>query len=225
MIFGMGPVLRYELITSSRRGRYFVARLVYGLVLLYLLSSQYERWEAELAMHAQFRGAIESVRAFAETALLSFGMVQGVALLWLVPALVAGVIADEHQRKTLHYLLASRLSSIEIVLGKLGARLLHVGVFVAVGLPVVCLLGLYGAINPVNVATVYGSTFTAVLFIAGLSILISTLARRPREAILVAYVLEFLWVVVPVFLAEHARNLGPPLQWVEPANDFVMLVN
>ena len=62
-----------------------MARLVYGLVLLYLLSSQYERWEAELAMHAQFRGAIESVRAFAETALLSFGMVQGVALLWLVP--------------------------------------------------------------------------------------------------------------------------------------------
>ena len=171
------------------------------------------------------RGAIESVRAFAETALLSFGMVQGMALLWLVPALVAGVIADEHQRKTLHYLLASRLSSVEIVLGKLGARLLHVGVFVAVGLPVVCLLGLYGAINPQNVALVYGSTFTAVLFIAGLSILVSTLARRPREAILVAYVLEFFWVIVPLFLAEHARNLGPPLHWVGPANDFALLVN
>jgi ABC-type transport system involved in multi-copper enzyme maturation permease subunit len=225
MIFGVGPVLRYELITTARRGRYFVARLVYGLVLLYLLASQYARWEAELVMYAQIRGGIEAVRVFAETALLSFGMVQGMALLCLVPALVAGVIADEHDRKTLHYLLASRLSSAEIVLGKLGARLVHVGVFVAVGLPVVCLLALYGAINPVNVATVYGSTFTAVLFIAGVSILISTLARRPREAILVAYVLEFLWVVVPVFLAEHARNLGPPLQWVEPANDFVMLVN
>lgn len=225
MIFGMGPVLRYELITSARRGRYFAARLVYGLILLSLLSSQYARWEAQLELHARFRGAIESVRAFAETALLSFGMVQGMAILCLVPALVAGVIADEHQRKTLHYLLASRLSSAEIVLGKLGARLVHVGVFVAVGLPVVCLLGLYGAINPANVALVYGSTASAILFIASLSVLVSTLARRPREAILVAYVLEFLWVVVPRFLAEHARSLGPPLHWVGPANDLALLVN
>ena len=226
MIFGMGPVLRYELITSSRRGRYFVARLVYGLILLYLLSMRDIRggrrsWRGLL----RCAGPIESVRAFAETALLSFGMVQGMALLWLVPALVAGVIADEHQRKTLHYLLASRLSSVEIVLGKLGARLLHVGVFVAVGLPVVCLLGLYGAINPQNVALVYGGTFTAVLFIAGLSILVSTLARRPREAILVAYVLEFFWVIVPLLLTESGRDLGPPLHWVGPVNDFGLLVN
>ena len=43
-----------------------------------------------------------------------------------IPALVAGIISDEYQRKTLHYLLASRLSSAEIVLGKLGARMVHV---------------------------------------------------------------------------------------------------
>ena len=55
--------------------------------------------------------------------------VQGIAVLLLTPTLVAGVIADERQRKTLHYLLASRLSSGEIILGKLAARLLHVGVF------------------------------------------------------------------------------------------------
>jgi ABC-type transport system involved in multi-copper enzyme maturation permease subunit len=223
MFFGVGPVLRYELITSSRRGRYFLARLVYGLVLLFLLSSEYGRWEAELQI--SFRGSIESVRAFAETALISFGLVQGMALLCLIPALVAGVIADEHQRKTLHYLLASRLSSAEIVLGKLGARLVHVAVFVAVGLPVVCLLALYGALNPENVAMVYGSTFTAVLCASGLSILVSTLARRPRDAILVAYVLEFLWVVVPPFLAQYAHHLGWPLEWVGPVNDFVMLSN
>src|SRR4029077_1355251 len=116
-----------------------------------------------------------------------FGGTQGLALLCVIPALVAGVIADEHQRKTLHYLLASRLSSAEIVLGKLGARLVHVGTFVALGFPIVSLLLLYGGINPVNVFYVYLGTFTLVLFLAGFSILISILARRPREAILAAY--------------------------------------
>ena len=61
------------------------------------------------------------MQTFAEATFISVRRAQGIALLCLIPALVAGVIADEHQRKTLHYLLASRLSSAEIVLGKLGA--------------------------------------------------------------------------------------------------------
>ena len=43
-------------------------------------------------------------------------------ILVLVPALVSGVIADEKQRKTLHYLLTSRLDDLEIVVGKLNAE-------------------------------------------------------------------------------------------------------
>ena len=59
---------------------------------------------------------------------------QGLGLILLIPALVAGIISDEYQRKTLHYLLASRLSSAEIVLGKLGARMVHVVAFVGAGI-------------------------------------------------------------------------------------------
>ena len=54
------------------------------------------------------------------------GIGQAVAVLFLAPVLVAGAIAEEKQRKTLHYLLASRLSSLEIVVGKLAARLILV---------------------------------------------------------------------------------------------------
>jgi ABC-type transport system involved in multi-copper enzyme maturation permease subunit len=222
MLSGLGPVLRYDLITTSRRGRYFLARLVYGLVLLFLLSTSFARWEAMFPQG----GTIEQVRAFAESTFIEFGQAQGLALLCLVPALVAGVIADEHQRKTLHYLLASRLSSAEIVLGKLGARLVQVGVFVFLGLPVVCLLGMvYGGLNPENVALVYGGTFTTVLFVSGLSILISTLARRPREALLAAYALEAMWLFGPPALRPYAGYLGWPLEFVEPVNSWLCLSN
>src|SRR5262249_36010280 len=154
----------------------------------------------------------------AETAFTDFAWAQGLALLCVIPALVAGVIADEHERKTLHYLLASRLSSAEIVLGKLGARLVHVGPFVALGLPVIALLSLYGGVNPLNVYYVYLGTFVLVLFIAGLSIFISTMARRPREAILVTYGLVAIWLLEPMLAAPFDHGLGWPLQWVKPVN-------
>jgi len=64
-------------------------------------------------------------------------------ILILVPALFDGVIADEKQRRVMHYLMATRLSSGEIISDKLGARLLHVGVFILLGLPVLSLLTLF----------------------------------------------------------------------------------
>ena len=147
MMFGLGPVVRYELVTTSRRGRFYIARVAYGLFLLALLWDQFRVFD----VRHPGGGTVEEVQTFAEAAFRQFARAQGAALLCLIPALVAGVIADEHQRKTLHYLLASRLSSAEIVLGKLGARMVHVATFVALGLPVVCLLALYGGLNPENV--------------------------------------------------------------------------
>jgi ABC-type transport system involved in multi-copper enzyme maturation permease subunit len=221
MLRSLGPVVRYELITTARRGRFYLVRVVYGLFLLLQLWSLFHTWE----FHHPDGGALRDIHRFAEDAFIQFAGVQGLALLCVIPALVAGVIADEHQRKTLHYLLASRLSSAEIVLGKLGARLVHVGTFVALGLPVVSLLLLYGGLNPTNVFYVYLGTFTVVMFAAGLSILISTLARRPREAILATYGLEAFWLLVPIAIGPFAHDLAWPLGWVEPVNGCLLRIN
>ena len=72
-------------------------------------------------------------------------------MLILTPALVAGAIADEKRRKTLHYLLASQLTGPEIVLGKLLVRMLYVGVLLGVSFPVMSLLVLLGGIDPMLV--------------------------------------------------------------------------
>ena len=102
-------------------------------------------------------------------------------MLVLTPALVAGVIADEKQRKTLHYLLASRLTSPEIVLGKLLVRMLYVGVLLGVSLPVLSLLVLLGGVDPRLVLLACGATFSTGWFLASLSIWVSTIAQEgPR---------------------------------------------
>jgi ABC-type transport system involved in multi-copper enzyme maturation permease subunit len=221
MVLGFGPVVRYELITTARRARYYLARVAYGLSLLFVLSREFALFDA----YHPGGGTAEQVRQFAESAFISFAGAQTAALLCLIPALCAGVMADDYQRKTLHYLLASRLSSLEIVLGKLGARLVHVGTFVALGIPVVCLLALYGGLNPVNVFYVYFGTLTLVLFLAGLSIFVSILARRPRDAILVAYGIEGIWLFGPPTIREITRYIGGPLWWVDPVNSALLVTN
>ena len=197
MAFGLGPVMRYELITTARRRRYYFLRAIYCSFLLAQLWLLFRTWEAQ---HIS-GGTYDEIQAFAEDAFIQFAAAQGIGLLLLIPALVAGIIADEYQRKTLHYLLASRLSSAEIVLGKLGARMVHVVAFIALGLPIVSLLMLYGGLNPVNIFYVYMGTATLVLFASGFSVLISILARRPRDAILATYGLGALWLLVPVWLS------------------------
>ena len=109
--------------------------------------------------------------------------VQLATILVLVLRFSGGVIADEKQRKTMHYLMASGLSSGEIVLDKLAARLLHVGVFILLGMPVMSLLTLFGGVAWDYVVAAYAATFSITFFAAALAVLISTLARRVGQGV------------------------------------------
>ena len=143
-------------------------------------------------------------------------------ILVLVPALFGGVIADEKQRKTIHYLMASQLSSGEIVLDKLAARLLHVGVFILLGLPVVSLLGLFGGVAWEYVLVAYSGTFSSTFFAAALATLVSTFARRVRQGVLLAYLLVIGWVIVPTVADPVCRFAFPGVYlWFGPVNSWV----
>lgn len=230
----LGPVLRYELITTSRRGRYYVARVVYGWFLLFSLSQEYSRfvgfqpfevWNSPSGSRTTPEETIRQMTMLAEAALMAFAWSQWVTVLVVVPALVSGVIADAHRRKTLRDLLSSGLSSRSIILGKLGARLVHVGVFALLGLPVVALVGMFGGLDPWAIVYAYGGMASMALALGGMSILASTLARRPREAIILAYALEVAWLFLPLLLHPIVRYLTWPFYLLEPLNDLMLWSN
>ncbi len=210
-----GPVFAFELLTTSRRGRFYLARAFYALVLLLILWSVFTSWsqanDGELT--------INQVRWFAISVFFSIAIGQEVLVLALTPALVAGVIADEKQRKTLHYLLASRLTGPEIVLGKLLVRMLYVGVLLGVSLPVLSLLVLLGGIDPRFVLLATAATLSTAWFLAALSIWVSTIARRPREALFVAFGLEGLWLFSPLVLR---KLVATPWPIVDRAAQFLV---
>ena len=210
----LGPVLRYELITTSRRRRYYWARALYGLLLLIFLYQQQQIHE-NYAIAYRRTETQTNMRFLAESIFASIAGTQLVALMFFTPALVAGVIADEARRKTLHDLLGSGLSSTSIVLGKLSARLFHALVLIAVGVPITALVELLGGLDPTLVFYVYVGTITTVFAVGGISILVSVLARSPREAILASYALLIAWVIGPSMFGPLFRHMIWPLSYLE----------
>lgn len=213
----LGPIFRAELLRTARRKRYYVLRSLYGAVLLLLVWASYMD---------RFRGApttsIAMVASFAEDTFVTFAVVQMVVVVILIPPLFGGAIADERQRKTLHFLMASRLSSGEIIMDKMLGRAPHLGVFLAMGLPVVSILGLFGGVPFDAVLMAYLATASTAIFAAALMVLLSTYARRVRLAVLNGYLLLLLWMFFPTFLWLMVRTLFTgAYRWVSPVNDWL----
>ncbi|WZO99908.1 ABC transporter permease subunit [Isosphaeraceae bacterium EP7] len=187
-----GPVFAMELLTTARRRRYYVFRTVYATAILGFMLMWFGQYRRMMD------GAEMSFQEIAAVGLATFGMVayvEIITVLGLTPVLVAGVIADETQRKTLHFVLATPLPSSEIVLGKMLARLLHIFIFIAIIVPILAILSLAGGVDPwLEMALIVGSAATG-FFLASISLLASTLARRVRDAVLISYAIEAIWLL------------------------------
>jgi len=216
-----GPIFNMELLTSARRTRYFFIRAIYATVLLVALGLVYQSWT-----HL-FSSAEVDIRMLAGLSARFFGVLAWLQLLVVVllgPAMVAGTIATERERRTIEYLFASSLSNAEIVLGKLAARMVHVVYMVLTGVPVLALMMLLGGIAPEGLLVLTIITLCTVLTVSTLSIAISVWSARAREAVTRTYLVLFALLVLPLVLDMMLRA-SPLYEIIEPVNEQLMAVN
>lgn len=212
MLFG--PIVEFELKTSTRKRRFYLLRSAYGVFLLYLIWANYSIF-LDQRIDDTF-----TPREIATINLAIFGMIavfQYLFVLVLTPALVAGAIADEKRRKTLHYLLTSRLTGGEIVIGKIVVRLFHLTVLVAVGLPILSMLVIMGGVDPRLVLLSFAAAGSTALLLAGFTIWMSTLSWRIRDALFASYAVELLWLVFIPFASVIRAKAS-----ISPAVDRVL---
>src|SRR5262245_21036219 len=138
-----GPIFQIESLITVRRARYYLLRAAYASILLFTLWVTYEGTYRNNSARLDLKTAAE----FASSFFYSFAVVQLIVAATVTAAVTAGAIAEERERRTIEYLLATDLSNSEIVLGKLVSRLLLVLVFLLSGLPVLSLAGLFGGID------------------------------------------------------------------------------
>jgi hypothetical protein len=211
------PIFRFELIRAARQPRHYAMRAAAGLVLLYVAWTLYracdEPWLATASAWERSR-MIRHLPWIADLLVLELVWTQGVAICLLVPGLVAGSIAEEDRCGTMRDLLGTPLSGGSIVLGKLAVRLVQVCAAMAIGLPVVVPLLLFGALDLAVVARAYAMLIALAAFIGTLAMLVAVIVRRPRPAILWAYIVVVGWLLLPAWSAALAGQSGWPFPWL-----------
>jgi len=174
-----GAVFQKELRVSSRRRRTYVLRAGYlaALAVFLLISSP------PLTIWSAAGRAARSVQATD----LALGVTVAVFLFQLVAgtivaaAMLSGSISEELRRRTLPVLFTTSLSSFRIVLGKLLSRLFQLVLLMALSLPVLALLRLYGGVPwrfLVNGAVI---SIASVLVAGALSMFLSLWNRKAHH--------------------------------------------
>src|SRR3954447_10448871 len=139
---GLGPVFAFEWRMASRRWQVYAMRSLTALLLLGAMAPVWYAWPeaATIAQQAQV-----SKGFYERAAILLLGLV-GLA----APGATAGAICQDKARGNLALLFATDLSTVEIVLGKLAARLIPVLGMILCAAPVLAIATLFGGIDPVG---------------------------------------------------------------------------
>jgi ABC-type transport system involved in multi-copper enzyme maturation permease subunit len=219
----VGPVFWYDLVRSGRRGRTFAVRTGYLGALFAALLLTYATWSSRLAFSPALRPA--DAARFALSFFYGFSLAQFLLAVVLTPAFVAGAVAEEKEKRTLPFLLATDLRAHEIILGKLASRLGHLLLLLLSGLPLLALLQLLGGVDPLLAGASCLATGLAVLGLAGLSLFLSCLCGKSRHALLGAYLLAVAYAVAAPSLYAAARRYDwddyvSTSAWEAPASDL-----
>jgi ABC-type transport system involved in multi-copper enzyme maturation permease subunit len=220
-----GPVLFYDLVQTSRRGRYLVLRCGYALILLALLAFSYHSalgfFSSELSSGFLFQSA-RQLTAFANDFFVTFVTIQFLAVIVLTPLFTASVITEERERKTLDYLLSTDLGDHEIILSKLIARLTYTVVLLLAGLPVLGLIQFLGGVDPNRVLASFAATAATMGSLGALGVLVSVHNRTTWDAVFRTYLFAMVCLVVTLVLSAVIGD--PTIAWSNLGNPISALM-
>ena len=198
------PIMNRELMTASRKvrlwgSRWFFAGMMLAIVLV-TFAARYH-WDAGDASPALM--ARVAIQAF-----LWILLAHAVLIFDVVSTRAAPSIAGEKDRGTLDFLLATRLSNAEIVLGKLASCMAVLVADVAAGLPVMLLLHLLGGVDLRLILLAYAGLITTAFFMIALAIWVSTGASDRRQAGTSSVLWTFAWLIGPFFVSTVFPRFG-----------------
>ncbi|MDO5581826.1 MAG: ABC transporter permease subunit [Planctomycetia bacterium] len=185
----IGPVFTREVTIAPRRERTFIARAVYGGLLLLLISTAWlvmtgTQVITDTGDFSRFGASLFSLMA----------PLQMVMMLFLSAILAASAVAQEKDRKTLLLLLLTHLSNSELVLGKLLSSLLEVLTFLLISLPIFMLTALLGGVSYPQIIRVLLVTLFGMLACGSVGSCVALWRDKTFQAIAATALILVLWL-------------------------------
>ncbi len=197
LLFGpfVNPIVEKELRSRMRTSK---ASL---LISFYLFTLAGVGWATYVIVRRQASGGVSNGQLSVHVGTTIFRALtvwELILLLFIAPALTAAAIAGEKERQTLDLLLCTRVRPSSIVIGKLIASLLFALLLLAASVPVFSVVFLFGGVELTQVVGVAATLGMTAVVIGAIGLLCSTVMRRPTGATVLAYIVAFLYLVVPV---------------------------
>ena len=173
----MNPLVRKELLGLFRLKRVAAIQVLFVAILGGIVMATWPQ-EGMLTLSAQGQDSL----------LLALIFGQLVMLVLLVPGIAAVSITGEKEQNTMEMLYASRLSPVQIVIGKIVAAVSYPVMLLLSGLPFVALLSWRGEVATDLLAKAYTVLIVAAISMAVVSLAISALCKLSSTALVISYV-------------------------------------
>lgn len=176
-----GAVLTKELQAMGKRKHTFVLRPLYvALLSLFVFLAT---WFFHLASF----GTV-NYGDLGRTLFRTFAWIQIVCALLLAPALAAGVISDEKRANTLALLFLTPLTGREIITGKFASLFLNLSLLLLSGLPVLCVITIFGGVTVQQILIVFSLTVGLLALTTSVTMFFSLTSDRTLTALIKSYI-------------------------------------
>jgi ABC-2 type transport system permease protein len=191
-----GPIFGKELRVSSRRKRNYTLRLIYVILLTIFVAIVWlsvVKSEGSSA-YQKSRMALAGKTIVSTIVTFQFIATQVIAIIMLSTS-----ISDEIYHRTLGLLMTTPIGSFQIVMGKLFSKLLQIILLLAITLPLLAIVRIFGGVPWEYVLSSLCITLTAVIFAGSLSLFFSINNRRAYVVIIkTVFTLGVLFFFIPV---------------------------
>lgn len=168
------------------RGR-MRGRRAFVILTIYLLLLGGFAWMVELLMERSYSTGFGSSAAFASAAIgqgifAALLFLETLQVVFLAPSATAGAISLEREKQTLDMLIATPITSVAIVLGKLLSALTYVFLLIVASVPLTAVVFVYGGVGPEDVLRGYAVLLATALGLGSFGLLCSSLVKRTQAA-------------------------------------------
>ena len=230
----VNPVLRNESKISVRSIKFTLMIFAYIAVLSVAVMIYYSSVNEAIFSNGLY---LESSKLF--YVVMALG--QAILLLFIVPALSSTAICSEREKQTLDILLSSKLTPLQIIIGKVSASSLRVIILIISTMPLYAIGSLTGVIKISNILELIVFFIVNTIFVSSIGVFISTCAKTSKVSTTLSYalvlaiymgIIVITWVILIITIYNKdmsgtALTTMPkalPIVYLSPVVGFVSLL-
>ena len=175
------PIYRRETMVSARSFRLALIPMIFNgiLALVTLLNLYSTLGQVKLTAEIQYSNFMN---LYMFVAALEFVMV-----VFLMPALTAGSISGERERRTLELMLTTKMTPADIILGKLAASLSTMALLIVSSFPVLAMMFIYGGVTVRDIGFLFLCYMASALLVGSIGICCSAVFQKTTVATVASY--------------------------------------